>query len=299
VAPFFAYCCLKADAHPAKPRKVKMTDQKLPKQEDFHLPTLQAIQKLGGSATVSELKDALIEICNITDEQLEECYKDGDPKVYFEMSWARTSLNKIGFAENSERGVWSITKKGVEFLKAPRDEAEKTLNKIINEYYATNSKSSNQKRKEIKIWKKELLEILKKIGPNAFERLTMRLLREEGFEKLHNIGKPGDGGIDILGEWHISLISFPVLVQCKRYKGSVGPDQIRDFRGAMAGRTDHGLFITTGAFTKSARIEASRDGAPKINLINGEELCDLLAKYQLGIDEKDSFKIDKSFFESI
>jgi restriction system protein len=74
-----------------------------------------------------------------------------------------------------------------------------------------------------------------------------------------------------------------VFFQCKRYKGSVGSDKVRNFRGAMAGRGDRGLLITTGAFTREARSEATRDGAPLIDLIDGEQLCTLLKKHQLGV----------------
>jgi len=309
VAPFFAYCCLKADTHPAKPRKVKMTDRKLPKQEDFHLPTLQAIQNLGGSATVAELKTVLREMCNITDGQLEVRNKDGEPRVYFEMGFARTSLKRIGTLENEKRGVWSITQKGIEFLKMPRTEAQEILNEQIKVYWSNHYKIRNEFMEEAdddaegiieeNIWKKELLSILQEMLPDAFERLVMRILRETGFNKVEDTGKPGDGGIDGIGTLKVSLISFPVSVQCKRYSGSVGPDQIRDFRGAMCGRTNHGLFITTGTFTRSAEMEAARDGANKIDLIDGEELCNLLAEHRLGVAETTVYEIKKDFFDSI
>lgn len=81
----------------------------------------------------------------------------------------------------------------------------------------------------------------------------------------------------------MNLVSFRVLFQCKRYDGSVGANIIRDFRGAMQGRADRGLIITTGTFTQSAQAEATRDGAPLIDLIDGEALCDLLKDNKLGV----------------
>lgn len=137
---------------------------------------------------------------------------------------------------------------------------------------------------ETKDWKDDLLALLvKELKPDAFERLAQRILRESGFVKVEVTGRSGDGGIDGVGVLRLSLLSFQVYFQCKRYKGSVSPSAIRDFRGAMVGRTDKGLFITTGTFTAEAKREATRDGAPAIDLIDGDLLCDLLKNLKLGV----------------
>jgi restriction system protein len=122
------------------------------------------------------------------------------------------------------------------------------------------------------------------MSPAGFERLTQRILREAGFINVVVTGKSGDGGIDGLGTYRPSLVSFPVYFQCKRYRGFVPPSAVRDFRGAMSGRGEKGLLITTGSFTADAQKEASRDGAPPIDLIDGDRLCDLLKDYRLGVD---------------
>jgi restriction system protein len=132
-------------------------------------------------------------------------------------------------------------------------------------------------------WKDRLLELLRGLPPDAFERLAQRMLREAGFVKVEVTGRSGDGGIDGIGVLRVNLLSFQVLFQCKRYQGSVSASAIRDFRGAMIGRSDKGLVITTGAFTSDARKEATRDGAPAIDLIDGDQLCDLLKDLQLGV----------------
>ena len=121
------------------------------------------------------------------------------------------------------------------------------------------------------------------MSPGSFERLAQRLLREAGFVSTTVTGKSGDGGIDGLGVYRMSLVSFPVFFQCKRYSGSVGAGAVRDFRGAMAGRGDKGLLITTGSFTADAKSEATRDGAPPLDLIDGARLCELLKAYELGV----------------
>ena len=150
-------------------------------------------------------------------------------------------------------------------------------------------------------WKASLLEIVRRISPDAFERLCQRVLREAGFVKVEVTGRSGDGGIDGAGVLRVNLLSFHVRFQCKRYSGTVGPREIRDFRGAMVGRADKGLFLTTGGFTKDAQREAVRDGAPAIDLIDGSDLCDLLKEYGLGVDIEtvEVVRPRQVFFESL
>jgi len=151
-------------------------------------------------------------------------------------------------------------------------------------------------------WKEKLLNLLYNISPAAFERLAQRILRESGFSQVEVTGKVGDGGIDGKGIVRVSgLLSFHVIFQCKRYKGSISPSQIRDFRGAMQGRADKGLFITTGNFTREALKEATRDGAPPIDLIDGELLCEKLKELKLGIDTQliEQVEIKNDWFEKL
>jgi restriction system protein len=144
----------------------------------------------------------------------------------------------------------------------------------------------------------ELLDLLVKLPPAGFERLSQRLLREAGFIQVVVTGKGGDGGIDGYGTLQVNpLVSFKVLFQCKRYTGSVSPSQVRDFRGAMSGRADKGIIISTGTFTAEARREASRDGAPPVELIDGEKLVGMFKKLELGLKPVKTYEIDKSFFE--
>ncbi|MBP7952339.1 MAG: restriction endonuclease [Sphingorhabdus sp.] len=150
-------------------------------------------------------------------------------------------------------------------------------------------------------WHDKLLVVLKAMDPSAFERLAQRLLRESGFVKVEVTGKTGDGGIDGTGILQISLMSFHVLFQCKRYQGSVGSGAVRDFRGAMMGRTDKGLIITTGTFSPDARREATRDGAPPIDLIDGAALCEKLKELSLGVETKlvEEIAVKPAWFEQL
>ena len=107
----------------------------------------------------------------------------------------------------------------------------------------------------------------------------------------------GDEGIDGYGTLQINpLVSFKVLFQCKRYRKSVSSSHVRDFRGAMAGRADKGIVVTTGTFTAEARREASRDGVVPIELIDGEKLVDMLTRLTLGLKPIMTYEIDQSFF---
>jgi len=134
-------------------------------------------------------------------------------------------------------------------------------------------------------WEDEALETIKQISPKAFETLCQRLLRESGFIQVEVTGRSGDGGIDGRGVVRVGgVLSFHVIFQCKRYKDTVSASVIRDFRGAMVGRADKGLLITTGTFTRDARAEAQRDGAPPLDLIDGEELVQKLRELRLGIE---------------
>ena len=150
-------------------------------------------------------------------------------------------------------------------------------------------------------WKEQLLETLLTLEPSAFERLCQRVLRESGFVKVEVKGRSGDGGIDGTGVLRLNLLSFQVLFQSKRYRGSVGASVVRDFRGAMVGRADKGLIITTGTFTADARRESTRDGAPAIDLVDGDALCDLLKSLKIGVkvETVESISIDQAALLSL
>jgi len=136
---------------------------------------------------------------------------------------------------------------------------------------------------------------------DGFERLCQRILRESGFLKVEVTGRSGDGGIDGVGVLRVALLSFQVYFQCKKWKGNVRAKDIRDFRGAMVGRTDKGLFITTGSYTPDAQKEATRDGAPAIDLIDGEQLCELLKNLKLGVTTKmvEEVSVEPDWFAQI
>ena len=280
------------------------TQPSLPTHIDLMWPTIEAIKELGGSGTNQEILDKIIENEKYPEEILSVILRDNVTKVQYRAAWARSFLKMADIITNSSRGIWTFTKGGENISQ------EEILNRIKEkrqDYYQNRKPNSSEDKEEDLSkenplgWQEQLLETLKLIKPDSFERLCQRLLRESGFSPVNVIGKSGDGGIDGVGILRVNLLSFQVLFQCKRYRGSVGASEIRDFRGAMMGRCDKGLLITTGSFTTEARKEATRDGAFAVDLIDGEELCELLKKLQLGVETRmiETVVIDPGWFESI
>jgi len=284
----------------------------IPKYDDLFKPTLEALANLGGSASIDELEDALIGDLAISQDQLDIAYpSSGAAIVPDRMSWARSFLKIGGFITNPKRGVWVLTEEGRDALTNSNGDLKKAVSAADKIAVAAkkasravvDDESGNATEGNAPSWADQLLQKVQSIDPSAFERLCQRLLRESGFTRVEVSGKSGDGGIDGVGVLRVNLISFQVLFQCKRWKGSVGSEVVRNFRGAMQGRADKGLVITTGTFTADARREATRDGAPAIDLIDGEALCGLMKDLGLGLNVKEirveEVSLDEDFFAAI
>ncbi|MDQ3006683.1 MAG: restriction endonuclease [Chloroflexota bacterium] len=281
-----------------------MTSVKL-QYDDLMNPVIEALKSLGGSGTNEEINNKVAEIAKIPSEQLEVLHnpeKGGMTEIEYRLMWTRTYLKIYGITENSTRGVWSLTEKGSSLEKVD----EKDVVRVVREQMKKNKQATrNDDEPNNKIeWQEELLDVILEMSPSAFERLIQRLLRESGFVQVEVTGQSGDGGVDGHGILRlVGLLSFHVIFQAKRWKGAVGAGQVRDFRGAMVGRADKGLLITTGAFTKDAIKEASRDGAPAIDLIDGDQLVEKLKQLSLGVNTKkievEQVSIDHKWFSSL
>ena len=147
-------------------------------------------------------------------------------------------------------------------------------------------------------YREQTINLLLGLPPAGFERLCQRMLRESGFQQVNVTGKSGDGGIDGIGILKINpFVTFKVLFQCKRWANVVGSPTIRDFRGAMMGRADKGIIMTTGTFSSEAQAEAVRDGVPPIELVDGSALIGLLENLELGLIPRTTYELDYKFFE--
>jgi len=276
------------------------------KYDDLFNPVLKALQQLGGSGTNIEIEDEIGKILNLSDEEAEDIHRGNTTKVTYRSAWAKNYLKRYGIVENSARGVWALTARG----RATKEVDKEAVKKMVKNIELINGNDLKKEeecidsdKNNIDIgWEEELISILKMLEPSAFERLSKRLLRELGFQSVEVTGKTGDGGIDGVGAIKINgVLSFNVVFQCKRYSGSVSSGAIRDFRGAMIGRAEKGLFITTGVFTRDAKTEARRDGAPAIDLIDGNEFAKRLKELNLGVDveQVEKVSIKKEWFLDI
>lgn len=296
-------------------RSEKSPSIDVPTSTELMWPAVQALRTLGGSARNEELFEEVVRLQNYSEHQVSLRRREDDPMglLEYRLGWARTDLKAAGALSNSSQGVWSLTEFGFhctpeelreqyeewrrEYRRARKAKTEGSNLAVLDPGEDGDGASEDRHAS----WKRDLLDVLLELSPTAFERVAQRLLREANFQNVEVLGRSGDGGIDGMGDYKLSLVSFPVYFQCKRYRGTVGPGAVRDFRGAMSGRGEKGLLITTGSFTKDAREEATRDGAPPVQLINGDELCALLREYRLGVEVSsrvvEETTVDPSFFQ--
>jgi restriction system protein len=277
----------------------------IPQYNEMFNPVLQALHELGGSGSINEINNKVIEQENYPAEIVDVPHGEGPrTEIEYRLAWARTYLKKYGLLENSSRGIWAIAN--------DKNDVKTVDPKTVIDFVQSMNKEKRDKTVidtdieddeiENKTWQQELIELLLSMSPDAFERLVQRILREAGFSQVEVTGKTGDGGIDGKGIFKIAgLISFNVLFQCKRWQNSVTASDIRDFRGALQGRADKGLFVTTGSFTRDAVKEASRDGATPIDLLDGEALTNKIKELKLGlsIEYVEKITINKKWFENI
>ena len=278
-------------------------------------PVISSLRALGGSARPPEVVDKVAELLKVSDEKRAEQMASGNARFDNMVAWARFYLAKAGVIDSSKRGVWALTDKGraskplsaadaLELFKSVQQTFSVGPRKSRAQAADTASSEDDQLAPEASDLedatdhREEVLGILMSLPSSGFERFCQRLLREAGFQEVQVTGRSGDGGIDGIGLLQVNpLVSFKVLFQCKRYRKSVTPSHVRDFRGAMGGRADKGIIITTGTFTSDARKEAVRDGVPAIELVDGQKLVGMLENLELGLEPVKAFRITRAFFE--
>lgn len=269
-------------------------------------PLLAGLRALGGSARPGEVNDWVATNLSISDTERAVQNKGGVPRFYNDVAWARFYLTRAGYLDASKRGIWTLTDLGrtagtltdeqiavlLRQVQSTAIEPEATEDAV--EAPAENAVSDTR----VGSYREQTLDLLRVLPPAGFERLCQRILRESGFQQVKVTGRSGDGGIDGVGVLQVNpFVSFKVLFQSKRYAGSVTPSQVRDFRGAMMGRADKGLIITTGSFTADAQAEAVRDGVPQIELVDGHGLVSLLEQLELGLAPRTTYELVPSFFK--
>jgi restriction system protein len=271
-------------------------------------PVLQALSDLGGSGRPAEVADRVAASLQLSDAELTETLDNGTSRFRNQVAWARFYLVKAGHLGSSKRGVWNLTDKGKAAIPMSHAAALTVFAEVQAQFAAEPSvdleedvtPAASTPADANEDYRLALADRLHALSPSAFERFAQRLLREAGFQDVLVTGKAGDGGIDGVGLLQVNpLVSFKVLFQCKKYSGSVTPSHVRDFRGSMQGRADKGIIISTGTFTSEARKESTRDGAPPIELIDGERLLDMCEELELGLRAKQTYEIDEALFADL
>jgi restriction system protein len=281
------------------------TKADLPPFDSLFKPAIECFKASGGSMTIDEMEEAVAAAIRLSDEMRAIPHGDGPRSQFgYELAWVRTYLKKVGALENSERGVWRLTPAGAamsttEIGAIPKRVREQ--DRLRRREREAEEKVADDEEVVEESWKDKLLAALLTMPPDGFERLCQRILRESGFTKVEVTGRTGDGGIDGTGVLRLNLLSFHVLFQSKRFKGSVGAPIVRDFRGAMVGRADKGLILTTGTFTPEARREATRDGAPAIDLVDGDALSELIKHLKIGVTIRlvEDVEVVAEYFQSL
>jgi restriction system protein len=286
-------------------------DLKGPRFVQYFAPIIEALKALGGSARPAEATDWVADSLGVSDNERSELTSTGVERFYNAVAWARFYLAKAGIIDASKRGVWTLTEKGRSMPTPSHDDAYAIFKEVQSGFQQSPGEGAGEAVDGEKDAPSEetafstgpnhrtqVIDGLMNLSPAGFEAFSQRLLRESGFQGVTVTGRSGDGGIDGNGILEVNpLVSFKVLFQCKRYAGSVSSGAVRDFRGAMMGRADKGIILTTGSFTSDARKEAVRDGVPPIELVDGEKLVNMLEELELGLKPVRAYQIDQSFFD--
>lgn len=291
---------------------MKTEISKIPEYSKLVEVTFSVLKQLGGSGKNNEINDKAAEMLNLPEDvyAIPHLNSSSLTEINYRLAWARTLLKNYGAIINSSRGVWSITTGFSDVVSVNGEYIERnckrpnSLGDMRNNSELTEESQMEEAGveipEEVRPWRKKLYNVLVNMDPFAFERLTQRLLRECGFDDVKVTKKTGDGGIDGTGKLKINgIFSFNIAFQCKRYQGTVGSSEIRDFRGSLTTDIEKGAFITTGSFSKQAIEEASNPGKQQIDLINGEDFISKLAELGIGVKEIKDYEIDEEFFKKI
>lgn len=285
-----------------------MKEKKGPQFLRFVIPLVEVLRDLGGSGTAAEVTDLVIEKMKIPEQELEETTSIGQSRIRNQIAWARMYLVNADFIDSSERGKWKLTDKGFS-LRLDKEQVHKMFKDVQALFRCNKPEGANvispAKQDDFEVavpyeeHKSQLIMLMQSMSPSGFEKIVRRLLSELGLRQVEVTGKTGDRGIDGVGLLEVNeLVKFKVFFQCKRYDGPVSPSHLRDFRGALSGRADKGILLTTGYFTTEAKKEATREGVTPIELVDGDRLVELFEKYKLGLIPKMVYEVDREFFKN-
>ncbi|ALJ23817.1 restriction endonuclease [Lactobacillus gallinarum] len=291
------------------------------KRRNVEKAIVMALRDLGGSASRKQIRRTIAE--NEYDGLIyEEVYytKKAKTGMYspflFDFNFGLKNLQSVGYVEKLKRNqdvVLSDLGRSADLTNYPTEEQQK----IIAAYWDKKNTLRAERNKAKKItdadkeeavdsddeqdsadndWKTQLLGQIKRFSPAKFESFSRLLISKMGvsIDKIKGVQLSGDHGIDGFGYFRSDEFrTSRVAIQCKRYtSGAVGESEIRDFKGTM----DNGIFVTTSYYTDTAKKIAIQ-GNRTVTLIDGQELTDLIEKYQLHIKPVTTYALDDYYFE--
>lgn len=293
----------------------------VPDFQSFFLPFLKFASD-GKEHASSEAYDAMAKHFQLNSEDLKEMLPSGKQTTFKNrVAWAKVYLSKALLLESPKRGIFKISERGKSLLAEnpealrvkelkrfsefkdfhkPGNKQEKTDESFSKDEETTSTPEEIFEKAYQELHENLTDELLKQViinSPEFFERLVVRLLVKMGYggsikDAGKAIGKSGDEGIDgIIKEDKLGL--DVIYIQAKRWQGSVGRPEIQKFVGALHGqRAKKGVFITTSSFTKDAESYVSTID-PKVVLIDGNRLVELMIDYNMGVSIVDSYEIKK------
>ncbi|MEU6250447.1 restriction endonuclease [Glycomyces sp. NPDC047010] len=277
----------------------------VPTMWELLFPVLDALRRLGGTASNPQIDEAVIASERYSKAQLETVGSNGRELIPYRMAWARSYLKKAGLLESTERAVWTVTERGdaigvdemLQLVKAVSDrsrgeEVQKGRSVSIVTVPDDSVDNVEQLAEYLSQWHRlvgeSLLDQLLRQPPEFLERVIVDLLAAMGYSGSDGwsktLGGRSDGGVDgVVIEDQLGLRKL--YCQAKRYAKSrpIGPGDIRDFIGALDIKRRHeGVFVTTSRFTDEAR-QAAELSSKHISLIDGQYLSELMLRYDIAV----------------
>lgn len=301
----------------------------IPTWEAFMAPTLRVLSD-GVVRTRRDIRPLAARESGLTEEQIKETLASGQPTFENRIGWGLSFLTNVGALARPSRGNYAITDAGKFLLERfPNGMVERDINSLgedpsspIRPYVATVNKKLNltgtivestaltpieQVQSGVERIKEkvasELSQRLQNKDPGFFEQAVVNLLLAMGYGGANGSGSvtqlTNDGGIDGVIDQDILGLSR-VYVQAKRYANgnSVGRPDVQGFVGALHGRADSGVFITTSHFSQGARDYVATTPT-RIVLIDGKRLTDLMIQFGVGVQASENYaivEIDEDFF---
>lgn len=277
---------------------------------------LATLREMNGVAKAGAVKAAVVQAISEAGEPVnDQMLSSGVPKYQNDIYWARMYLVNAGLLEPSKvagHGVWKLTQGGwlspldmstaaAIYYKTASSSSQGSKNKDEADLPAPSGDDHQQDLEGTVNWQVQLKAVLWSLSDQGFEHLCAAIMTANGLDQIKVTGKSGDKGIDGMGLMYLDdagLISIRVAWQCKRYTNTtVGSAEVRNFRGSLDHKTDHGIIFSTSTFTAEAMKESVALGKAPVRLVPLDELIEMLRKLKLGVVSEPEPAVVDAFFE--